>query len=234
MTGWVYWLSGAALGVVLLVIVYVLAIRPWHMRLGATDDEVKRPLPGDLYVAHPKALASHAISINASAAEIWPWLVQIGQGRGGFYSYDWLENLFGCDIHNTDRILPEFQQLQVGDGVKLHPQAPPLSVVIVEPNRSLVIAGGRDLQPDLKPDTSFLQLHRLRAYTWAFILDQQGERSTRFIARVRCDWDHSLLGFIRNRMFLEPAHSIMQHKMNHGLKNCVESSLQRAAAHGGA
>jgi hypothetical protein len=230
MTGWVYWLAGAAVGVVVLVVIYVLYVRPWHMRLGATDDEVNRTLPGDEYVAHPKAKASHAISINAPAAAIWPWLVQIGQGRGGFYSYDWLENLFGCDIHNTDHILPGFQQLQVGDGVKLHPQAPALSVVHVEPNRSLVIAGGRELQPDMKTDTSFLKLHRMRAYTWAFILDPQGERSTRFIARVRGDWDPSLLAFIRNRLFMEPAHSIMQHKMNHGLKNCVESSLRREAA----
>ncbi len=125
MTGWALWVVVITVGFVLFAVVYALIIRPWHMRLGATDAEVDRTLPGDHYIAHPRATATHVITINASAAEIWPWLVQIGQARGGFYSYDWLENLFGCDIRNADRILPEFQHLEVGDGVKLHPGAPP-------------------------------------------------------------------------------------------------------------
>ena len=92
-------------------------LRPWYRKWGATDAEVDRSLPGDDLVAYPKGDYTHAITIRASAAEIWPWLVQLGQGRGGFYGYEWIENLVGCQIHNADHIIPEFQHLEVGDSV---------------------------------------------------------------------------------------------------------------------
>jgi hypothetical protein len=212
------------LGLAALVVLYVVVIRPWHMRWGATAEEVRRALPGDELVPRPKARATHGITIQASAAEVWPWIAQIGQGRGGFYSYDWLENLFGCDIHNVDRVIPELQDLKRGDGVKLHPKAPALSVVTVDPPHALVICGGRLLQPDEPDDPSFLQLHRLSAYSWSFVLVDQADGASRFLARVHADWPTGLINFFRYRLFLEPAHSIMQRKMNHGLKACVEAA----------
>jgi len=222
MDGWVYVLLGilifaAAVGF------YALVIRPWHMTWGSTPDERRRGLPADDLVRSPTAQATHGITIAAPAAEVWPWLVQIGQGRGGFYSYDWLENLFGCDIQNANTVLEEFQRLSVGDGVRLHPKSPPLSVIVVEPNRAIVLAGGRDLQPGMPVDHSFLKLHTYRGFTWAFILDEQRDQSTRFIVRVRVAWDRGLRHFFRSRLFLEPAHSIMQRKMNLGLKKRVEA-----------
>ena len=78
-------------------------LRPKRIRWGATDDEVQQTVPGDELVPQPKWSYTQAITIRAPAAEVWPWLVQMGQGRGGFYSYESLENLVGCDIHNTDR-----------------------------------------------------------------------------------------------------------------------------------
>jgi hypothetical protein len=195
------------------------------MSWGTTGDETRKALPGDEWVSHPISQATHAISINAPADKVWPWLVQIGQGRGGFYSYDWLENLFGCDIHNVDQIEPAWQQLRVGDGVRLHPQAPPLDVVAVEPNRAIVLAGGTDLQANLPVDTSFLKLHTYRAFTWAFVLEEQPGKPTRLIARVRVAWDRGIRHFFRSRLFLEPAHSIMQRKMNLGIKKQVEASV---------
>ena len=85
-------------------------------------------------VPQPKQISTRVITIQASAADIWPWLAQIGQGRGGFYSYDWLENLIGCEIHNADRIISEFQQLAVGDKVRLGPEGYPFyTVAAVEP-----------------------------------------------------------------------------------------------------
>ena len=90
-------------------------------RWGATTAELQRPLPGDDLVPHSRAGYTQAITIRAPVAAVWPWLVQIGQGRGGFYSYEGLENLVGCDIHNAERVLPEFQILASGD--LLRPEA---------------------------------------------------------------------------------------------------------------
>src|SRR5512136_466510 len=99
-------------------------LRRGRIRWGATGDEVRQALPGDELVLHPKWSYTNAITVRATAAEVWPWLAQMGQGRGGFYSYEFLENLVGCGIHNADRILPEFQNLQVGDGDKLAAKMP--------------------------------------------------------------------------------------------------------------
>lgn len=108
---WAFKLLGAV--AILVFIIYPLLIQPWHVRWGASDAEVMMTLPGDEFLPEPKLLSTRAITINASAAEIWPWLLQLGQGRGGMYSYTWLENLFGANMHNADTILPEFQNLKV-------------------------------------------------------------------------------------------------------------------------
>ena len=123
---------------------YVFLLRPWHLRWGTTDDEINETLPGDDFVPHPESEAIHAITIDAPVAEVWPWLVQMGQTKGGFYSYTWLENLVGCDMHNADRVVPEWQALRVGDVVWLHPKAPPLPVILVEPYRAIVLGGTSD------------------------------------------------------------------------------------------
>ena len=151
---------------------YVLAVRPWHVRWGATDVEVKERLPGDELVEHPNVEATHAITIDAPAEEVWPWLVQIGQDKGGFYSYAWLENLVGCRLRNADRILPEFQQLKAGDTVRLHPQAPPLPVLICEPPRTLVLGNNMEYPG-----------------TWGFYLKESDGGGTRLIVRGRGEWE---------------------------------------------
>lgn len=88
------------------------AYRHWHLRWGATTDEVHAPLPGDALVPVPHLTATRAITIDAPPGQVWPWLVQIGFGRAGFYSYDWVDNL---RRHSADRILPEYQEVNVGD-----------------------------------------------------------------------------------------------------------------------
>lgn len=191
---------------------YVLAVRPWHLRWGATDEEVSERLPGDELVPRPNVLATHAVTINAPVEEVWPWLVQIGQDKGGFYSYSWLENLVGCRLRNADRILPEFQQLQVGDAVRLHPQAPPLPVLICEPPRTLVLGNNLDY-PGI----------------WGFHLKELGRDRTRLIIRGSGDWVPGVLGWLLARVVFEPAHFIMERKMLLGIKSRVES-LRREEA----
>ena len=187
---------------------YVCGIRPWHLRWGATDEELNAPLIGDELVPRPKLKATHAITINAPAADVWPWLVQMGQNQGGFYSYTWLENLVGCHMRNADEIVPEWQNLKVGDKVWLHPQAPPVEVAAIEPERAIV----------LKP--------------WgAFVLQPIDEKTTRMIVRSQGDYEpdlnNAVLNFLLWRVFYEPAHFIMERKMLLGIKARAEK-LARA------
>ena len=101
---------------------YILFARPWHLRWGANAHECGMSLPGDDLIVSPDLTATRAITVRASADQVWPWIVQLGQGRGGFYSYDFLENLAGCDIHSADHIVPGWQDVGVGDEVRLAPQ----------------------------------------------------------------------------------------------------------------
>jgi hypothetical protein len=107
---------------------YFRLLRPWHSRWGASEVEVDKPLPGDELITEPRFQSTRAITIHAPPEDVWPWLVQIGYGRGGFYSYDVLENaftrLFGLDAHykSIDEIRPELQTLRVDDFVPAAPQ----------------------------------------------------------------------------------------------------------------
>ena len=107
----------AALGVVLLG-VYLRFIRPWQLRWGATDEEVARAMSGDDVVKQPTFNATRAVTIQARPEEIWPWLLQIGITRAGWYSYDWLDNL---GKPSATRILPQFQHVEVGDVIPFSP-----------------------------------------------------------------------------------------------------------------
>ena len=100
---------------------YILVARPRHLRWGANSQECDASLPGDDLIVTPDLTATRAIRVRASAGQVWPWIAQLGQGRGGFYSYDFLENLAGCDIHSADRIIPGWQDIKIGDEVKLAP-----------------------------------------------------------------------------------------------------------------
>jgi len=150
---------------------YLLAVRPWQLRWGATDEERDATLDGDDLIANPDLTATRAITVHTSADQIWPWITQLGQGRGGFYSYDALENLVGCHIHSATQIVPEWQDLKVGDQVKLHPEVG-LGVAVVDQGRALVLRGGVPMGAVPPPyDT-----------TWAFVVREQPEGTTRLLS----------------------------------------------------
>jgi len=102
-------------------LVVLVTTRPWHRHWGATAEEGARSLPGDEYAGSPARAGDRAILIGAPALDVWPWLLQLGEDRGGFYSYASLENLFGLDIVNADRVVPEWQALKAGDFVRAVP-----------------------------------------------------------------------------------------------------------------
>jgi hypothetical protein len=150
-------LAGFSLG----ALAYHVVVRSWITRWGTTETELQQRLPGDDLVPDVREQLTYAITINAKASAIWPWLVQIGQGRGGWYSYEWLENVLGADIHNVDRIYPEWQNLKVGDRVRMYREGsgpPPYEVAALEPERALVLGHRLGDQPTLWGES------------WAFVL----------------------------------------------------------------
>src|SRR3954470_14903503 len=112
-------------------VLYRRYLREWVLTWGATRDEVARPLPGDELLDPADIVATRAIRIDAPPPAIWPWLVQMGPGRAGAYTYDWIENLFGLNMHSADRILPEWQHLAVGDLLRNREGSPGMRVEIL-------------------------------------------------------------------------------------------------------
>jgi len=203
------------------VAAYIIAIRPWHLRWGSTDEEVNAELPGDDLVPDAKLTATHSITIDASPAQIWPWLVQIGQGRGGFYSYDWIENSMGLDIHTANQILPDCQGLKIGDLIPLSDDEFGILVAILEPEKSLVLHGDtREPGPGMAP---VLKEGDHMAGVWGFHLEPQDDGSTRLIERIHIDWNDTPENTFFYRVFLEPGSFIMQQKMLRGIKERAES-----------
>jgi hypothetical protein len=197
-------------------------LRPWHVRWGATEAEVRRALPGDELAPNPKLSATHVITIHAPVAQVWPWLAQIGQGRGGFYSYTWIGNLLGCDIHNADRIHPEWQNLKAGDPIFLHPKIPPIPAVIVEPGRVIVLHGDSRQGPPIK----LLKPGDYVAATWTFYLEPVDERTTRLIERFHSDYNSSRVNTFFNLVILEPGSFIMERRMLLGIKERAEGGAR--------
>jgi hypothetical protein len=202
---------------------YFFVVRPWMLSWGASKDEVNRLLPGDELIPEPKLNATHAVDIQAPPAAIWPWLVQLGQGRGGFYSYEWIENSMGLDIHNANQILPEFQNLKTGDTIPLSPDGFGLPVAILEAPRTLVLHGDTRMPGPGKPLP--MKPGEYLAVTWGFYLFEREKKVTRLVERWKADWSPGLANSIFYRLFLEPGAFIMERKMLLGIKQRVEATL---------
>jgi hypothetical protein len=146
-------------------IMYLFRIRPWQLRWGASDEEVLRAMPGDEFVERPSFDATRAITIHARPEDIWPWLVQIGIGRAGWYSYDWLDNL---GTPSAEQILPEFQHLKAGDLVPISPDGKQGFWV-----------------KELQPNQWMLWWDKQGGASWLWVLDPIDAEHTRLITRVR-------------------------------------------------
>jgi hypothetical protein len=195
-------IAGAAAAAVLLA-------RHWQLRWGATAQELAGPLPGDELIANPDLTATRALTVRAPAARVWPWIAQLGQGRGGLYSYDFLENLIGCDIHSADRVVREWQDIKAGDEVRLHPDVA-LEVAAVDPGLSLVL---RSAVPDGNAPPPF-------RFTWAFALQPGPDGTTRLIVRERYAYTQPWA-----RLLVEPVEVIdfvMTQKMLRGIRSRAE------------
>jgi uncharacterized protein YndB with AHSA1/START domain len=212
--------------------VYLLFVRPWHMRWGATDEEVRKRLPGDDLVPHTTLESTRALTIRAPVKEVWRWLVQLGQDRGGFYSYDRLENLAGADIHNVERIVPQMQHLKVGDFVPMAPAewgvpTGGFTVVGVEPERAIVWRQGwPDDVENLSPSDA------QERGTWAFVLEKVDGGTTRLILRERSGHRPRMQDVVFHYLFMERQHFIMERRMLLGIKERAERAQALRAAEG--
>ena len=196
----------------------------WYRRWGATEAEVQRSMPGDDLVPHPKGEYIHAITIRASATEVWTWLVQLGQDRGGFYSYDFLENMVGCQIHSADQIIPELQHLEVGDSVRLHPKNPyPYKVAAIEPGRALILQIRVDTQTGKTFELTDTMPEKYLNQSWVFFLGELDGGITRLISRSRNDWSRGLGNALVFGIF-GPISLVMDRKMLLGIKQRAEAA----------
>ena len=192
---------------------YLLVLRPWHLRWGATSEEARMPMPGDELVPRPVVESTRAVTVRAPASEVWPWLVQMGAGRGGLYSYDWLENLAGLGIHSVDRIIPELQDLKEEDTLPLDSRGEGPTVAVFEPERALVL----DVGPSLA--------------SWGFVLRRLDERTTRLYARFRLDADPRSLWGLLYALVIDIPHFVMERAMLLGIKKRVEREQTARTAH---
>src|SRR6476469_8101926 len=159
------------------------AARRYYRNWGTTKEESVTYLPGDELLDQPAIRTTEAVWINAPASAVWPWLVQMGQDRGGLYSYETLENFFGLQYHNADRIHPEWQRLAPGDLVRLAPkgwmgmrEGIALSVVKVVEQQNIVL---RATPPEHALDT-----------VWSFHLIPHWEDRCRVLIRSRTRVSH--------------------------------------------
>ena len=202
---------GVAALAAVMVGVYLRFIRPWQLRWGATDEEVARALPGDDVVQQATFNATRGVTIQARPEEIWPWVVQMGCQRAGWYSYDWIDNL---GQPSAQRIIPELQQVAVGDLIPISPVGTfGLRVKEFEPNRWM-------LWWDDKGNTS-----------WYWGLSPLDEHATRLITRIRMHY-HWLSPTILIFLLEDVGDIIMMRKCLLGIKQRAERVSRQAKAPG--
>lgn len=188
---------------------YAFVIRPWMLRWGSTVDERGRRLPGDDLAPDATYVTTRAVTIKASAQAIWPWLVQMGQDRAGFYTHNWVERVLQSGIPDTSVIRPEWQHLEVGDLMRTNrdiggkPMGWP--VAAVEPGRSLVVAS-----------------KSMPAGTYAFVIDPIDADTSRLIVRDRAHWKWTEWPFAA--LIYEPLHAYMETGLISGVRRRAEAA----------
>ena len=198
-------LLAAAMAAAGVVGLYRWVVRPRMYNWGATAEEITAVLPGDELVEPGAPRTTRAVTIDAPPEAVWPWLAQIGEDRGGFYSYDWLERLAGAKIHNARAVHPEWQDLGVGDTVWLarrYGQNASQVVAAAEPKSHLVLMSAADFDRVQRGEKAF--------GSWAFCL-RPHNGGTRLLAR-------GTGGTVGITSFDIP-HFVMERGMLHGIRD---------------
>ena len=202
--------TGVLVAVGIIGILLITLSMPWMDRWGASEDETDASLLGDELVPSPRITYTRAIPIDSAPEEIYPWIVQLGAERGGWYSYQWFEtNILRCKIVNADRIHEEWQDLNVGDKVKMCPDEnmpPAYKVARIEPNQAIVLGH--------QEDGNWVEV-------WQFILVPQTDGTTRLVIRSRSAAEGWFWDIIR------PGEFIMMRGMMLGIKERAEAMVAR-------
>ncbi|GAA1751028.1 hypothetical protein GCM10009767_07550 [Kocuria aegyptia] len=189
-------------------------LRSYRRSWGATPEEAASSWPGDELLPAPSWSTTHAVTIDAPLQDVWPWLAQIGQGRGGLYSFQRLENLIGCQMTNTDRILPEHQDIAAGAEIRLHPQAA-LPVARLEPGQDIVLMAAPE------PPTPE---QRVTGGLWSFHLRPTPDGGTRLVERLSMQsgptWQEQLF---TSPALVEPVSFVMSQEMLRNIKALAEA-----------
>lgn len=195
-----------------------------YRRWNTSGDEAARALPGDERVPDPLVTQTLAVTIDARPAEVWPWLAQIGQERGGMYSYELLENIARCQMRNADRIVPAWE-LRVGNLVRLGPPGYPVhSVVGLERGRWLLLAGA-DIKTGEVPDPPQPGQAEYTNYSWVFFLEERPDGTTRLITRNRLDYAPRSFAFkVIWQWITDPIGFVMTRKMLLEIKRRAEKT----------
>ena len=201
-----------------LLALFFLFVRPWYRGWGADQDGLRNAhLPGDTLLWRGTPHETRAVLIHAPAEQVWPWIAQIGQDRGGFYSYEILEDLAGCEMTNLDHLDPSLQRWKAGDKLWMYPprkaggvgQAP---LALHSPGHALVFYTRRPTTPLTAPPDG----------TWAFIVEPADRETSHFIMRATAQGRVGLLGTAFERGVFEPIHFAMERKMMEGVKARAE------------
>jgi hypothetical protein len=191
-----------------LAVVYRRFLRSPILNWGATDTEASARLPGDELLEDADGVSTRAIDIEAPRSAVWPWIAQMGPSpRGGAYTYDWIENLLGLDMHSADRVLPDFQQPQVGDTIGYGPSRMQLERV--------------------DPEHVLAWRSQDGNWVWAFVLDSNRDSTTRLISRNR--FRLPTLGSRLGMVPMEPASLVMERKMLRGIRERAEKLVAEPA-----
>jgi hypothetical protein len=214
-------LFGIAVGLIAAVIlVYSFAIRPWHERWGTTPTEATATFPGDDLIPGAVGQVTREITVNAPPEKVWPWLMQIGQDRSGFYSYTPLENLFGADMPEVHELRACWPARLAGETVwfgtpkRFNGQAKMIAAIVDAP-RAFVLIGADDWQ-------SIARGGHGTAGSWGFFLVPVDATHTRLITRLRSGPPPSATARVVGAAFWGPAHFIMERKMLLTLKQLAE------------
>jgi hypothetical protein len=200
---------------------YARVWRPQFLSWGAVEKDVHRCLPGDALVRDPQYVTTRAITIRASTERVWPWLVQIGFGRGGFYTYDTLENAAGLEIHSANEIHSAWQDLRAGDVIRISPVTP-MNVALLDANYALVLHVAMNPFTAQVVNLADPNVREYFDWSWAFALDPVAPTVTRLIVRVRAHYEPTWIRALAIAM-LEPIHFVMERGMLQGIKRRAES-----------